>query len=172
MPVRKFRPTSPGRRGASGHTFDEVTKKRPEKSLVVSKNRISGRSAGKISVRHRGGGAKRLIRIIDFKRDKIGVPGTVRAIEYDPGRSARIALVVYADGDKRYILAPDGLKVGAAIISADTGTIQVGNALPLSVIRLLISGCRMILTVWLLSRSSISAGVPAGARRPYHWLDS
>jgi large subunit ribosomal protein L2 len=134
MPVRKFRPTSPGRRGASGHTFDEVTKKRPEKSLVVSKNRISGRSAGKISVRHRGGGAKRLIRIIDFKRDKIGVPGTVRAIEYDPGRSARIALVVYADGDKRYILAPDGLKVGAAIISADTGTIQVGNALPLSVI--------------------------------------
>ena len=134
MPVRKFRPTSPGRRGASGHTFDEVTKKRPEKSLVVSKNRISGRSAGKISVRHRGGGAKRLIRIIDFKRDKLGVPGTVRAIEYDPGRSARIALVFYADGDKRYIVAPDGLAVGATVISDNTAPISPGNALPLSAI--------------------------------------
>jgi len=134
MPVQKFRPTSPGRRGASGYTFDEITKKRPEKSLVVSKKRSAGRSAGKISVRHRGGGAKRLIRIIDFKRDKIGVPGSVRAIEYDPGRSSRIALVFYADGDKRYIIAPDGLKVGAEIISADSGPIQVGNALPLSAI--------------------------------------
>jgi hypothetical protein len=84
MPVQKFRPTSPGRRGASGYTFDEITKKKPEKSLLVSKKRSAGRSAGKISVRHRGGGAKRRIRIIDFKRDKIGVPGTVRAIEYDP----------------------------------------------------------------------------------------
>jgi large subunit ribosomal protein L2 len=134
MPVQKFRPTSPGRRGASGYTFDEITKKRPEKSLLVSKKRSAGRSAGKISVRHRGGGAKRRIRIIDFKRDKIGVPGTVRAIEYDPGRSARIALVFYADGDKRYILAPDGLKVGTEIVSADSGPIQAGNALPLSAI--------------------------------------
>ncbi len=132
MPIRKFRPTSPGRRGASGFTFDEITKKRPEKSLVATKKRLSGRSGGKISVRHRGGGAKRLIRIIDFKRDKIGVPGTVRAIEYDPGRSARIALVFYADGDKRYILAPDGVKVGSAILSASDAPIAPGNTLPLS----------------------------------------
>lgn len=134
MPIQKFRPTSPGRRGASGFTFDELTKKKPEKSLLTSKKRISGRSAGKISVRHRGGGAKRRIRIIDFKRDKIGVPGTVRALEYDPGRSARIALVFYADGDKRYILAPDGLKVGASILSAPDAPIAVGNSLPLSAI--------------------------------------
>ncbi|MCK9494199.1 MAG: 50S ribosomal protein L2 [Dehalococcoidia bacterium] len=134
MPVQKFRPTSPGRRGASGFTFDEITKKKPEKSLVTSKKKFAGRSRGKISVRHRGGGAKRLIRIIDFKRDKLGVPGTVRAIEYDPGRSARIALVFYADGDKRYILAPDGLKVGATIISDNTAPIAPGNALPLSAI--------------------------------------
>ncbi len=134
MPVQKFRPTSPGRRGASGFTFDEITKKKPEKSLVTSKKKFGGRSRGKISVRHRGGGAKRLIRIIDFKRDKIGVPGTVRAIEYDPGRSARIALVFYADGDKRYILAPDGLKVGAEILSDNAAPIAPGNTLPLSAI--------------------------------------
>ncbi|GMU41838.1 MAG: 50S ribosomal protein L2 [Chloroflexota bacterium] len=134
MPIRKFRPTSPGRRGASGFTFQEITKKEPEKSLTVSKSRISGRGQGKISIRHRGGGAKRLIRIIDFKRDKIGVPGTVRAIEYDPGRSARIALVFYADGDKRYILAPDGVKVGSAILSASDAPIAAGNTLPLSAI--------------------------------------
>jgi len=132
MPIQKFRPTSPGRRGASGFTFDELTKKKPEKKLLATKKRISGRGGGKISVRHRGGGAKRRIRIIDFKRDKIGVPGTVRALEYDPGRSARIALVFYADGDKRYILAPDGLKVGAEILSADAAPIAVGNTLPLS----------------------------------------
>ncbi|MQC17578.1 MAG: 50S ribosomal protein L2 [Chloroflexi bacterium] len=134
MPVQKFRPTSPGRRGASGFTFDEITKKKPEKSLVRSKKKFAGRSRGKISVRHRGGGAKRLIRIIDFKRDKLGVPGTVRAIEYDPGRSARIALVFYADGDKRYIVAPDGLAVGATVISDNTAPISPGNALPLSAI--------------------------------------
>lgn len=134
MPVQKFRPTSPGRRGASGFTFDEITKKKPEKSLVTSKKKFAGRSRGKISVRHRGGGAKRLIRIIDFKRDKLGVPGTVRAIEYDPGRSARIALVFYADGDKRYIVAPDGLGVGATVISDNTAPIAPGNALPLSAI--------------------------------------
>ena len=134
MPVQKFRPTSPGRRGASGFTFDEITKKKPEKSLVTSKKKFAGRSRGKISIRHRGGGAKRLIRIIDFKRDKLGVPGTVRAIEYDPGRSARIALVFYADGDKRYIVAPDGLAVGATVISDNTAPISPGNALPLSAI--------------------------------------
>jgi large subunit ribosomal protein L2 len=134
MPVQKFRPTSPGRRGASGFTFDEITKKKPEKSLVTSKKKFAGRSRGKISVRHRGGGAKRLIRIIDFKRDKIGVPGTVRAIEYDPGRSARIALVFYADGEKRYILAPDGLGVGTTVVSDNTAPIAPGNTLPLSAI--------------------------------------
>lgn len=133
MPIQKFRPTSPGRRGATGYTFDEITKKKPEKRLLATKTRTSGRSgAGKISVRHRGGGAKRRIRIIDFKRDKLGVPGTVRAIEYDPGRSARIALVFYADGDKRYIIAPDGLRVGAAILSAENAPIEVGNTLPLA----------------------------------------
>ncbi|MDA0269843.1 MAG: 50S ribosomal protein L2 [Chloroflexi bacterium] len=134
MPIRKFRPTSPGRRGASGFTFDEITKKEPEKSLLATKKRVSGRGLGKISIRHRGGGAKRRIRIIDFKRDKIGVPGTVRAIEYDPGRSSRIALVFYADGEKRYILAPDGVKVGTAILSAPDAPIAPGNTLPLSAI--------------------------------------
>ena len=134
MPIRKFRPTSPGRRGASGFTFDEITKKEPEKSLLVTKKRVSGRGLGKISIRHRGGGAKRRIRVIDFKRDKLGVPGTVRAIEYDPGRSARIALVFYADGEKRYILAPDGVKVGTVILSAPDAPIAPGNTLPLSAI--------------------------------------
>ena len=109
MPIQQFKPTSPGRRGASGYTFDEITKKKPEKSLVISKKRSAGRNnRGKITVRHRGGGARRKIRIIDFKRDKFGVPGRVAAIEYDPGRTARIALIFYRDGEKRYILAPDG----------------------------------------------------------------
>ncbi len=134
MPIRNFRPTSPGRRNSSGHTFEEITKKKPEKRLLATKTRTSGRSGGKISVRHRGGGHKRRIRIVDFKRDKIGVPGTVRAIEYDPNRSARLALVFYADGDKRYIVAPQGLSVGDQILSADDAPIQVGNALPLSAI--------------------------------------
>jgi large subunit ribosomal protein L2 len=132
MPIRNFRPTSPGRRNSSGHTFEEITKKKPEKSLLATKTRTSGRSGGKISVRHRGGGHKRRIRIVDFKRDKLGVPGTVRAIEYDPNRSARLALVFYADGEKRYIIAPQGLSVGDAIVSADSAPIQVGNTLPLS----------------------------------------
>ncbi|MEX2446995.1 MAG: 50S ribosomal protein L2 [Dehalococcoidia bacterium] len=131
MPIRKFRPTSPGRRAASGFTFDEITKKKPEKALLATKTRTSGRGQGRISTRHRGGGAKRRIRIIDFKRDKIGVPGKINAIEYDPGRSARIALVFYADGEKRYILAPDGLKVGDSIISAPDAPVARGNSLPL-----------------------------------------
>ncbi len=122
MPIRKFRPTSPGRRGATGFTFQELTKKAPEKNLTVSKSRTDGRSGGKISIRHRGGGAKRLIRIIDFKREKLGVPGKITALEYDPGRSARIALVVYADGDKRYMLAPDGMKVGDGVLFYHSST--------------------------------------------------
>ena len=132
MPIRNFRPTSPGRRNSSGFTFEEITKKKPEKSLLVSKKRSSGRGHGKISVRRRGGGHKRQIRIVDFKREKIGVPGNVAAIEYDPNRSARLALIFYVDGEKRYILAPDGLSVGAQILAGDDAPISIGNSLPLS----------------------------------------
>ena len=112
MGIKQYKPTSPGRRGMTGYTFDEITKKRPEKSLLAPLKSKAGRSnQGRITVRHRGGGAKRRLRIIDFKRDKTGVPGRVAAIEYDPNRTARIALIFYRDGDKRYILAPVGLKV-------------------------------------------------------------
>jgi large subunit ribosomal protein L2 len=132
MPIKQFKPTSPGMRGASGYKFSEITKKKPEKSLTVSKKRLAGRNnRGKVTVRHRGGGSKRKIRIIDFKRDKTGVPGRIAAIEYDPGRTARIALVFYRDGDKRYILAPTGLEVGATVSSGPSAEIRVGNALPL-----------------------------------------
>jgi large subunit ribosomal protein L2 len=132
MPIQQYNPTSPGRRGGSGYKFTEITKKTPEKSLTISKKRSAGRNnAGKITVRHRGGGAKRKIRIIDFKRDKFGVPGRVAAIEYDPGRTARIALIFYRDGEKRYILAPTGLEVGATVASGPAADIRVGNALPL-----------------------------------------
>ena len=133
MPIRTFKPTSPGRRDSSGATFEEITKSTPEKRLLISKKRLSGRSRqGRISVRHRGGGHKRRIRIIDVRRDKDGVPGRIAAIEYDPGRSARIALVFYADGDKRYIIAPDGVRVGQTIVAGSGAPIEVGNALPLS----------------------------------------
>ena len=133
MPVRNFRPTSPGRRAASGFSFDEVTKDKPEKRLLLSKKQRAGRSnTGGITVRHRGGGAKRRIRIIDFRRDKDGVPGRVAAIEYDPGRSARIALVFYMDGDKRYIVAPAGVRVGQTIVAGQGAAIVEGNTLPLS----------------------------------------
>src|SRR3989337_1542750 len=112
MAIRNYKPTSPGRRGATGHSFEEITRKPPEKSLVSPQRKRAGRNnQGKITVRHRGGGAKRRLRTIDFKRDKFGVPGRVAAIEYDPNRSARIALIYYRDGDKRYILAPQGLQV-------------------------------------------------------------
>src|SRR5690606_9742956 len=132
MPIKQFNPTSPGRRGASGYQFTEITKKKPEKSLVFTKKNSAGRNnRGKITVRHRGGGARRKIRIVDFKRDKFGIPGRVAAIEYDPGRTARIALIFYRDGEKRYILAPTGLEVGATVSSGPTAEIRVGNALPL-----------------------------------------
>lgn len=132
MALKVFKPTSPGRRGASGSSFDEITKKAPERSLVVSITKSAGRNAyGRVTVRHRGGGHKRLLRIIDFKRDKIGIPGKVAAIEYDPNRSARIALINYADGEKRYILAPNGLQVGAAIMAGPDAEVRPGNALPL-----------------------------------------
>lgn len=138
MAVKVYRPTSPGRRGMTGSTFDEITKTKPEKSLLKPRKSNAGRNnQGRLTIRHRGGGAKRMIRIIDFKRDKIGVPGKVVAIEYDPNRSARIALIFYADGDKRYILAPLGLSVGDTIKSGDGAEIKPGNALPL---RLMPSG--------------------------------
>jgi large subunit ribosomal protein L2 len=133
--LKVYRPTSPGRRGMSGSTFEEITKGKPEKSLLLPLKKKAGRNnQGRIAVRHRGGGAKRRLRIIDFKRDKIGVPGRVAAIEYDPNRSARIALIYYADGEKRYILAPSGLGVGDTIKSGSDAEVKPGNALPLRLI--------------------------------------
>lgn len=135
MALKVYRPTSPGRRGMSGSTFEEITKGEPEKSLLVPlKSRAGRNNQGRITVRHRGSGAKRRLRIIDFKRDKIGVPGRVAAIEYDPNRSARIALIHYADGEKRYILAPSGLGVGDTINSGSDAEVKPGNALPLRLI--------------------------------------
>src|SRR5437763_13248400 len=133
MPIRQYRPTSPGRRGMSVSTFEEITKTKPEKSLTVKLNKHAGRNnQGKITVRHRGGGAKRAYRIIDFKRTKEGVPAKVAAIVYDPNRSARIAMVHYADGAKAYILAPARLRVGATVESGPGADIRPGNALPLA----------------------------------------
>jgi len=133
--LKLYRPTSPGRRGMSGSTFEEITKTKPEKSLLLPLKKKAGRNnRGRITVRHRGGGAKRRLRIIDFKRDKLGVPGRVAAIEYDPNRSARIALIYYADGEKRYILAPSGLSVGDVIKSGNDAEVKPGNALPLKLI--------------------------------------
>ncbi|NMC56440.1 MAG: 50S ribosomal protein L2 [Eubacteriaceae bacterium] len=132
MGIKKYKPTSPGRRGMTVSTFEEITKTEPEKSLVESLSKNGGRNAyGRITVRHQGGGEKRKYRIIDFKRDKDGVPATVKAIEYDPNRSANIALLFYADGEKRYILAPDGLKVGDKVESGNSADIKIGNSLPL-----------------------------------------
>jgi large subunit ribosomal protein L2 len=132
MPIKQYKPTSPGRRGASGHSFDEITRSKPEKSLLAPLRRQAGRNnQGRITVRHRGGGAKRRFRIIDFRRDKTGVPGKVASIEYDPNRSGRIALVHYADGEKRYILWPAGVKVGDTVVAGPTAEIKPGNALPL-----------------------------------------
>ncbi len=135
MALKVYRPTSPGRRGMTSSTFEEITKTKPEKSLLLPLKKKAGRNAqGKITVRHRGGGAKRRLRIIDLKRDKFGVPGRVAAIEYDPNRSARIALIYYADGEKRYILAPLGLNVGNIIKSGSDAEIKPGNTLPLKLI--------------------------------------
>lgn len=133
MPVKKYKPTSPGRRWMSGHTFEEITRTEPEKSLLRPLHNKAGRNVyGRITVRHRGGGHARQYRLIDFNRDKYGVPARVDSIEYDPNRSARIALLVYADGEKRYILAPLGLKVGNEVLSSrDETEIRVGNAMPL-----------------------------------------
>lgn len=132
MPVKKFKPTTPGRRQMMGANFSEITKARPERSLVRGKAATGGRNAaGRVTLRFRGGGHKRRYRVIDFRRDKDGVPAKVAAIEYDPFRSARIALLHYADGEKRYILAPVGLEVGQTVESGPDADIRVGNALPL-----------------------------------------
>ena len=132
MPVRKFKPTSPGRRWMTVSTFEEVTKSEPEKSLTGKVTKTGGRNKhGRITTRHRGGGHKRRFRVIDFKRTKDGVPANVAAIEYDPNRSARIALLHYADGAKSYILAPVGLRVGSSVESGPDADIKPGNALPL-----------------------------------------
>lgn len=132
MGIKKFKPTTPGRRFMTVHTFDEITKRRPEPALTEPLARAAGRNAqGKVTVRHRGGGQRRLYRLIDFKRDKDGVAARVAAIEYDPNRSARIALLHYVDGEKRYILAPVGLRVGGRVTSGPDAEILPGNALPL-----------------------------------------
>lgn len=133
MGIKKYNPTTPGLRGMTVSTFKEITKSTPEKSLTVTLKKHAGRnSRGKITVRNRGGGYRPKYRIIDFKRNKDNIPGKVSAIEYDPNRSANIALIVYADGEKRYILAPENLKVGNVIFSGPDADIQVGNALPLA----------------------------------------
>jgi large subunit ribosomal protein L2 len=133
MPIKVYKPTSPGRRGMSVTTFDDITSTEPERSLLRPLQKKAGRNAqGRITVRHRGGGHKRRYRVIDFKRDKFGVPGRVASIEYDPNRSARIALLVYADGEKRYIVAPLGLKVNDVVESGPDADIRVGNALPIA----------------------------------------
>jgi large subunit ribosomal protein L2 len=132
MPIKSYKPTSPGRRGMTVSTFEEITRTAPEKSLLRSLNQRAGRNfRGKITVRQRGGGHKRRYRVIDFKRDKPGVPARVESIEYDPNRSARIALLVYADGEKRYIIAPLQLMVGDNVVSGPEAEVRVGNALPI-----------------------------------------
>ena len=132
MAIRTLKPTSPALRYLTYVPSDDVTKKEPEKSLVRPKTRASGRNArGRITVRHRGGGAKRMLRDVDFRRDKFGIPARVAAIEYDPNRSARLALLHYRDGEKRYIIAPVGLKVGDAVMSGPQADILPGNALPI-----------------------------------------
>src|SRR6059058_2724780 len=132
MGIRTVKPTSPSRRYLTYVTYEEITKKEPEKSLLAPKRRINGRNVyGRITVRHRGGGAKRMLRQVDFRRDKVGIPARVAGIEYDPNRSAHLALLHYRDGEKRYIIAPHGLKVGEVLMSGPQADIVTGNALPI-----------------------------------------
>ena len=133
MAVKIYKPTSPGRRGMTSPTFEEITKTKPERSLLVALRKSGGRDAqGKISVRHRGGGARRHLRLIDFKRNKLDIPAKVAAIEYDPNRSARIALLHYADGEKRYIIAPLELRVGDTVVAGKNVDVRPGNAMPIA----------------------------------------
>jgi large subunit ribosomal protein L2 len=133
MPVKKYKPVTPGTRGMTGYTFDEITKSTPERSLLLPLRKSGGRNAhGRVTVRHRGGGHRRFIRIVDFKREKHNIPAKVAAIEYDPNRTARLALLFYADGEKRYIIAPLDLKVGDTVMTGPTAEIRSGNSLPIS----------------------------------------
>ena len=132
MALKSYKPTTPSRRGMTGHSFEEITRDTPEKSLLAPLKKAAGRNVrGKITVRHQGGGHKRMYRMVDFRRDKVGIPARVATIEYDPNRTARIALLVYADGEKRYILAPLGLSVNDRVMSGPDAEIRNGNALPL-----------------------------------------
>ncbi|MFZ5820505.1 MAG: 50S ribosomal protein L2 [Chloroflexota bacterium] len=133
MAVKKYKPVTPGQRGMTGYTFEEITKDTPERSLLLPLRKQGGRNSyGRVTVRHRGGGHRRFIRIVDFKRDKRDIPAKVAAIEYDPNRTARLALLHYADGEKRYIVAPLGLKVGDTLLAGASAEIRPGNALPIS----------------------------------------
>ncbi|MCX6055970.1 MAG: 50S ribosomal protein L2 [Chloroflexi bacterium] len=133
MAIKVYKPTTPSRRNMTGYSFDEITKDTPERSLIVIRKAHAGRdNKGRISVRHQGSGQRQYIRLVDFKRNKIGIPAKVSAIEYDPNRTARLALLVYADGEKRYIIAPVGLKVDDAIMTGPTAEIRAGNSLPIS----------------------------------------
>ena len=133
MPVKKYKPVTPGTRGMTGYTFDEITKSTPERSLLLPLRKSGGRNAhGRVTVRHRGGGHRRFIRIVDFKREKHNIPAKVAAIEYDPNRTARLALLFYADGEKRYIIAPLDLKVGDTVMTGAGAEIRTGNSLPIS----------------------------------------
>jgi large subunit ribosomal protein L2 len=133
--IKVYKPTSPGRRGMSVSTFEEITKSKPEKSLISPLKKNAGRNnRGVITTRHRGGGSKQFLREVDFRRNKIGIPGRVAAIEYDPNRTANLALIYYVDGEKRYIIAPIGLNVGDMIMSGETAEIRPGNAMPLKMI--------------------------------------
>jgi large subunit ribosomal protein L2 len=133
MAVKKYKPTTPGQRGMTSYTFEEITKSTPERSLTVSISRHGGRNTyGRVTVRHRGGGHRLISRIVDFKREKFGIPAKVSAIEYDPNRTARLALLHYADGEKRYILAPNDLRVGDTLMSGPTAEIRPGNSLPIA----------------------------------------
>ncbi|HPC06436.1 MAG TPA: 50S ribosomal protein L2 [Anaerolineaceae bacterium] len=133
MAVKVYKPTTPGLRDMTGYTFDEITKTTPERSLVVIRKQYSGRNnQGRVTVRHQGGGHRQFIRKIDFKRDKLDIPAKVAAIEYDPNRTARLALLYYADGEKRYILAPVGLKVGDTVVAGANAEIRIGNTLPIA----------------------------------------
>jgi large subunit ribosomal protein L2 len=133
MAVKKYKPVTPGTRGMTGYTFEEITKSTPERALLVSLRKQGGRNAqGRVTVRHRGGGARRYIRIVDFKREKHGIPAKVAAIEYDPNRTARLALLFYVDGEKRYIIAPLDMKVGDTIVSGPNAEIRPGNCLPIA----------------------------------------
>ncbi len=133
MAVKIYKPKTPGQRHKTSYTFEEITKDRPERSLTYARRNSAGRnSLGRVTVRHRGGGVKRQVRIVDFRREKLGIPAKVAAIEYDPNRTARIALLNYVDGEKRYIIAPIGVKVGDTLLSGPTSEIRPGNNLPLA----------------------------------------